>query len=52
MKLSAKEQHAVKAMINLAISGEGEPRTLVDLSRHQGISLSYLEQLFSFYLYL
>ena len=47
MKLSAKEQHAVKAMINLAISGEGEPRTLVDLSRHQGISLSYLEQLFS-----
>ncbi len=47
MKLSAKEQHAVKAMINLAISDNYKPKTLIELSRHQGISLSYLEQLFS-----
>ena len=47
MKLSTKEQHAVKAMINLAISDNYRPKTLIELSRHQGISLSYLEQLFS-----
>tara|TARA_B100001179_G_C18543924_1_gene382893 strand:+ start:101 stop:523 length:423 start_codon:yes stop_codon:yes gene_type:complete len=47
MKLSAKEQHAVKAMINLALNDRGKPRTLIELSRHQGISLSYLEQLFT-----
>ena len=47
MKLSAKEQHAVKAMINLALNDSEKPRTLIELSRHQGISLSYLEQLFT-----
>ncbi len=47
MKLSAKEQHAVKAMINLALNDREKPRTLIELSRHQGISLSYLEQLFT-----
>ena len=47
MKLSAKEQHALKAMINLALNDKNKPRTLIELSRHQGISLSYLEQLFA-----
>ena len=47
MKLAAKEQHAVKAMINLALNDSEKPRTLIELSRHQGISLSYLEQLFT-----
>ena len=47
MKLAAKEQHAVKAMINLALNESKKPRTLIELSRHQGISLSYLEQLFT-----
>ena len=47
MKLSAKEQHAVKAMINLALNDREKPRTLIELSRYQGISLSYLEQLFT-----
>ena len=47
MKLSAKEQHALKAMINLALIDKNKPRTLIELSRHHGISLSYLEQLFA-----
>ena len=47
MKLSAKEKHAVKAMINLALNTKNKPRTLIELAKHQGISLSYLEQLFA-----
>ena len=47
MKLSTKAQHAVTAMINLAMNNGIRPVTLAEISKNQGISLSYLEQLFS-----
>jgi len=47
MKLSTKGRYAVTAMMDLALhEGEG-PVTLADISQCQGISLSYLEQLFA-----
>ncbi|MGD2111775.1 MAG: Rrf2 family transcriptional regulator [Gammaproteobacteria bacterium] len=47
MRLSTKGRYAVTAMMDLAIHhGEG-PMTLADISENQGISLSYLEQLFA-----
>lgn len=47
MRLTTKGRYAVTAMLDLAIhDGEG-PITLADIARRQGISLSYLEQLFS-----
>lgn len=46
LRLSTKGQYAVRAMVNLAChSGEG-PVSLKDISAEEGISLSYLEQLF------
>lgn len=47
MKLSTKAQHASTAMINLAMNNGIRPVTLAEISKNQGISLSYLEQLFS-----
>ena len=47
MKLSTKGRYAIKAMINIAISSRNAPKTLLEISKHQGISLSYLEQLFA-----
>ena len=47
MRLSTKGRYAVTAMLDLAIHhGEGAV-TLADISEAQGISLSYLEQLFA-----
>ncbi|WP_295404648.1 Rrf2 family transcriptional regulator [uncultured Thiocystis sp.] len=47
MRLSTKGRYAVTAMLELALhSGKG-PVTLADISVSQGISLSYLEQLFA-----
>jgi Rrf2 family iron-sulfur cluster assembly transcriptional regulator len=47
MRLSTKGRYAVTAMLDLAIHhGEG-PVTLAGISENQGISLSYLEQLFA-----
>ena len=47
MKLTTKGRYAVTAMLDLALHyGEG-PITLTDIAQRQGISLSYLEQLFS-----
>src|SRR3970040_902999 len=46
MRLTTKGRFAVTAMLDLAMhSGQG-PVTLAGISRRQGISLSYLEQLF------
>jgi len=46
MRLSTKGQYAVRAMVSLARHpGEG-PVTLKNISEGEGISLSYLEQLF------
>ena len=47
MKLSGKGRYAIKAMINIALNKSKKPKTLLDISKHQGISLSYLEQLFA-----
>lgn len=47
MKLSTKGRYAVTAMLDLAIHDHEGPVTLADISQCQGISLSYLEQLFA-----
>ncbi len=47
MKLTSKGRYAVTAMLDVTIHGTDEPVSLADISERQGISLSYLEQLFS-----
>ena len=47
MKISTKARYAVMAMMELAMNEERGPVNLTDISRAQGISLSYLEQLFA-----
>jgi Rrf2 family iron-sulfur cluster assembly transcriptional regulator len=47
MRLSTKGRYAVTAMLDLAINGKSGPVTLAEISENQGISLSYLEQLFA-----
>lgn len=47
MKLSTKARYAVTAMMDLALHEKAHPVTLADISHYQGISLSYLEQLFA-----
>jgi len=46
MRLTTKGQYAVRAMVKLASHRGGEPVSLKDISREEGISLAYLEQLF------
>ena len=47
MRLTTKGRYAVTAMIDLSINQVNGPVTLKSISDNQGISLSYLEQLFS-----
>ncbi|ACL73140.1 Fe-S cluster assembly transcriptional regulator IscR [Thioalkalivibrio sulfidiphilus] len=47
MRLTTKGRYAVTAMLDLAIHNEQGPISLADISHRQGISLSYLEQLFA-----
>lgn len=47
MRLSTKGRYAVTAMLDLALHSQDGPVTLADISENQGISLSYLEQLFA-----
>ncbi len=47
MRLTTKGRYAVTAMLDLAIHHGGGPTTLADIAQRQGISLSYLEQLFA-----
>lgn len=47
MRLTTKGRFAVTAMLDLALQGADKPVTLAGISERQGISLSYLEQLFS-----
>ena len=47
MRLTTKGRYAVTAMLDLAIHSNAGPISLADISRRQGISLSYLEQLFA-----
>jgi len=45
--LTTKGRYAVTAMLDLAYHSEKHPVTLTDIAKRQGISLSYLEQLFA-----
>lgn len=47
MKLSSKARYAVMAMMVVAINDRLGPVTLADVAKHQNISMSYMEQLFS-----
>lgn len=47
MRLTTKGRYAVTAMLDLALHSQQGSITLADISQRQGISLSYLEQLFS-----
>lgn len=47
MRLTTKGRYAVTAMLDLALHSTEGPVPLADISRRQGISLSYLEQLFA-----
>jgi Rrf2 family iron-sulfur cluster assembly transcriptional regulator len=47
MRLTTKGRYAVTAMLDLALHNEKGPVSLADISVRQGISLSYLEQLFA-----
>ncbi|EIC21453.1 Fe-S cluster assembly transcription factor [Thiorhodovibrio frisius] len=47
MRLTTKGRYAVTAVLDLAIHHGQGPIALADIARRQGISLSYLEQLFA-----
>lgn len=47
MRLTTKGRYAVTAMLDLALHEGKGPISLSDISQRQGISLSYLEQLFA-----
>ena len=47
MRLTTKGRYAVTAVLDLAINQGQGPISLADIADRQGISLSYLEQLFS-----
>lgn len=47
MRLTTKGRYAVTAMLDLALHACEGPVSLSDISARQGISLSYLEQLFA-----
>ncbi|MGP6378819.1 Fe-S cluster assembly transcriptional regulator IscR [Yersinia bercovieri] len=47
MRLTSKGRYAVTAMLDVALHSHDGPVCLCDISGRQGISLSYLEQLFS-----
>ena len=47
MRLSTKSRYAVTSLLDLVMHSDQGPVSLVDISVRQGISLSYLEQLFA-----
>ena len=47
MKLTSKGRYAVMAMADLAKTNANEPTNLTEISLRQGISISFLEQIFS-----
>ncbi|AJD47151.1 iron-sulfur cluster assembly transcription factor IscR [Isoalcanivorax pacificus W11-5] len=47
MRLTTKGRYAVTAMLDLALHASRGPVSLADISERQGISISYLEQLFA-----
>ena len=47
MKISTKGRYALRLMIDLAMNGGGDPISLKDVAKRQGISDKYLEQIIS-----
>lgn len=47
MRLTTRGRYAVTAMLDLALHDGSGPITLADIAERQGISLAYLEQLFT-----
>ena len=47
MKISTKGRYALRLMIDLAMNSVGEPVSLKDVAKRQGISEKYLEQTIS-----
>jgi Rrf2 family iron-sulfur cluster assembly transcriptional regulator len=47
MRLSTKSRYAVTSLIDMVMHSDTGPVSLADISIRQGISLSYLEQLFA-----
>jgi len=47
MRLSTKSRYAVTSLLDLVMHSDKGPVSLADISVRQGISLSYLEQLFA-----
>ena len=47
MKISTKGRYALRLMIDLAMNSVGEPVSLKDVAKRQGISEKYLEQIIS-----
>ncbi len=47
MQLTTRGRYAVTAMLDLALREDSTPIRLADIAQRQGISLSYLEQLFA-----
>lgn len=47
MKISTKGRYALRLMIDLAVNSSGNPVSLKDVAKRQGISDKYLEQIIS-----
>ncbi len=47
MKISTKGRYGLRAMIDLAVHSRGEHVALYSIAERQGISVNYLEQVFS-----
>ncbi len=47
MRMSTKSRFAIQAMLDLALRERAGPVALAQIATRQGVSLSYLEQLFS-----
>ncbi len=47
MRLSAKGRYTVTCLLDLALHANDGPVTLADIAERQGLSLSYVEQLFA-----
>ena len=47
MRLSTKSRYAVTSLLDMVMNSQDGPVSLAEISKRQGISLSYLEQLFA-----
>ena len=47
MKISTKGRYAMRLMLELALSDPGQPVSIKDIAKKQGISDKYLEQIIS-----